>query len=87
MSAHKLALHDLGKAIAINPVGGDNYYLRGDCHSKLGNYEQVRARAFSCVGKCAHNSSLSSDDLIAPKSTRMFPFPPQYAYSLVCYRR
>ena len=40
-SAHKLALHDLGKAIAINPIGADNYYLRGDCHSKLGNYEQV----------------------------------------------
>lgn len=40
-TAHKLALHDLGKAIAINPVGADNYYLRGDCHSKLGNYEQV----------------------------------------------
>ena len=42
--AHKLALHDLGKAIAIHPVGADNYYLRGDCHSKLGNYEQVRMR-------------------------------------------
>lgn len=41
-AAHKLALHDLGKAIAINPIGADNYYLRGDCHSKLGNYEQVR---------------------------------------------
>ena len=46
--AHKLALHDLGKAIAIHPVGADNYYLRGDCHSKLGNYEQVRIRLERC---------------------------------------
>lgn len=45
LTAHKLALHDLGKAIAINPVGADNYYLRGDCHSKLGNYEQVSIAA------------------------------------------
>jgi len=49
-AAHKLALHDLGKAIAINPIGGDNYYLRGDCHSKLGNYEQVCISFFNrCI--------------------------------------
>jgi hypothetical protein len=30
-------------------VGGDNYYLRGDCHSKLGNYEQVRVHAIFLV--------------------------------------
>lgn len=40
--AHKLALMDLGKAIAINPSNPGNYFLRGDCHSKLGNYEQVQ---------------------------------------------
>jgi len=39
IQAHKLALLDLGKAIAINPTSADNYYLRGDCHCKLGNYE------------------------------------------------
>ena len=43
MQAHKLALSDLGKAIAINPSHADNFYLRGDCQSKLGNYEQVRS--------------------------------------------
>eukprot|EP01034_Spumella_vulgaris_P021885 gene21885-27961_t len=41
MQAHKLALSDLGKAIAINPSHADNYYLRGDCQCKLGNYEQA----------------------------------------------
>lgn len=38
--AHKLALMDLGKAIAINPSQAMNFYLRGDCHFRLGNYEQ-----------------------------------------------
>jgi hypothetical protein len=33
---------DLGKAVAINPSQPANFYLRGDCHLKLGNYEQVR---------------------------------------------
>jgi len=37
--AHKLALADLGRAIALNPDRPENYYLRGDCHAKLGNYE------------------------------------------------
>eukprot|EP00981_Chlorochromonas_danica_P004577 scaffold912_cov187-Ochromonas_danica.AAC.55 len=41
INAHKLALMDLGKAIAINPSNPGNYFLRGDCHSKLGNYEQA----------------------------------------------
>lgn len=39
--AHKLALQDLGRAIAINPLLADTYFVRGDCHSKLGNYEQA----------------------------------------------
>ena len=39
IQAHKLALHDFGKAIAINPANAENYYLRGDCHMKLGDYE------------------------------------------------
>jgi tetratricopeptide (TPR) repeat protein len=34
-------LIDLGKAIAIHPINAENYYLRGDCHMKLGNYEQA----------------------------------------------
>lgn len=42
-AAHKLALHDLGRAIATNPTHPDNYYLRGDCQCKLGNYEQALA--------------------------------------------
>jgi lipoprotein NlpI len=41
VQAHKLALMDLGKAIAINPSQPANFYLRGDCHLKLGNYEQA----------------------------------------------
>lgn len=32
---------DLGKAIAINPSNAGNYFLRGDCHCKLGDYEQA----------------------------------------------
>lgn len=41
IQAHKLALLDLGKAIAINPSHAENYFLRADCHVKLGNYEQA----------------------------------------------
>ena len=50
-SAHKLALGDFGKAIAINPSQANNYFLRGDCHSKMGNYEQVNnlSLAINCV--------------------------------------
>jgi hypothetical protein len=32
---------DLGRAISIHPSNAGNYFLRGDCHCKLGNYEQV----------------------------------------------
>jgi tetratricopeptide (TPR) repeat protein len=39
MKAHKLALHDLGRAVALNEDRAENYFLRGDCHAKLGNYE------------------------------------------------
>ena len=39
MKAHKLALNDLGRAVALNDSRAENYYLRGDCHAKLGNYE------------------------------------------------
>lgn len=41
VQAHKLALQDFGKAIAINPSNAENYFLRGDCHMKLGDYEQA----------------------------------------------
>ena len=41
IQAHKLALSDLGRAIALNESRAQNYYLRGDCLSKLGNYEMA----------------------------------------------
>lgn len=49
--AHKLALMDLGKAIAINPSQPANFYLRGDCQMKLGNYEQVNHFFFFIFAK------------------------------------
>lgn len=56
--AHKLALADLGKAIAINPAHAENYFLRADCHYKLGEYElavqdydQAEQKGF--VDRCA----------------------------------
>ncbi len=39
MQSYKLALNDLGRAIALNPRTAENFYLRGTCQSKLGNYE------------------------------------------------
>jgi tetratricopeptide (TPR) repeat protein len=39
IQAHSLALADLGRAVALDPERASNYFLRGDCHSKLGNYE------------------------------------------------
>ena len=39
IQAHTFALADLGRAVAMDPERAGNYYLRGDCHSKLGNYE------------------------------------------------
>lgn len=62
--AHKLALHDLGKAIAIHPVGADNYYLRGDCHSKLGNYEQVCMRLESYQSSIVYSTFNLISDLL-----------------------
>ena len=41
MHVHTLALHDLGRAIALNPERPENLYLRADCNAKLGNYEQA----------------------------------------------
>jgi tetratricopeptide (TPR) repeat protein len=41
LMAYKLALTDFGRALASNSDSAVNYYLRGDCHSKLGNYEQA----------------------------------------------
>jgi tetratricopeptide (TPR) repeat protein len=43
IQVHKLALIDLGRAIALDPSKAENYFLRGDCHSKLGSYEQALA--------------------------------------------
>ncbi len=43
MKAHKLALHDLGRAVALNDGRAENFFLRGDCHAKLGNYELALA--------------------------------------------
>jgi len=39
LQAYAPALVDLGRALALNPVNPMNYFLRADCHSKLGNYE------------------------------------------------
>lgn len=43
IQAHTFALADLGRAVAMDPHRASNYYLRGDCHSKLGNYEMAIA--------------------------------------------
>lgn len=37
--AHSFALTDFGRAVGLDPEKATNYYLRGDCHGKLGNYE------------------------------------------------
>jgi len=39
MHAHQLALQDFGRAIALNPDTPENFFLRGNCHAKLGNHE------------------------------------------------
>ena len=39
LQAYAPALIDLGRALALNPANPMNYFLRADCHSKLGNYE------------------------------------------------
>lgn len=39
LQAYSYALSDFGRSVAMNPDRAQNYYLRADCHSKLGNYE------------------------------------------------
>ena len=39
LKAYSYALSDFGRSVAMNPDRAQNYYLRADCHSKLGNYE------------------------------------------------
>ncbi len=39
--AFKLALPDFGRAINICSDRAQNYFFRGNCQSKLGNYELV----------------------------------------------
>jgi tetratricopeptide (TPR) repeat protein len=39
MHAHKFALSDLANAINLMPEKSENYFLRGDCHCRMGNYE------------------------------------------------
>jgi hypothetical protein len=41
---YKLAIVDLGRAAAMHPDRTENFFLKADCHGKLGNYEQVRVR-------------------------------------------
>ena len=41
IQAHKLALADLGNAIAMNPDRAELYFMRADCNCKLGNYENA----------------------------------------------
>lgn len=37
--AYKFALADFGRAICIDSTRPGNFYFRGNCHSKLGNFE------------------------------------------------
>lgn len=37
--AYKFALADFGRAICIDATRPGNFYFRGNCHSKLGNFE------------------------------------------------
>jgi len=39
LKSYKLALADFGRALGANIDSPKNYFLRGDCHFKLGNYE------------------------------------------------
>lgn len=39
--AYKIAVVDFGKAIALRPNRPENYYFRGSCQCKLGNFERV----------------------------------------------
>ena len=39
--AYKLALADFGRAICIDSKRPGNFYFRGNCHSKLGNFEMA----------------------------------------------
>ena len=39
--SYKLALHDFGRSILLSPSKPENYFLRADCHTKLGNYTQA----------------------------------------------
>jgi hypothetical protein len=39
--AYKIAVVDFGKAIALRPNRAENYYFRGSCQCKLGNFERV----------------------------------------------
>jgi tetratricopeptide (TPR) repeat protein len=41
IQAHKLALADLGRAVALNPDRPENFFLLADCHARLGNFEQA----------------------------------------------
>lgn len=46
--AYKIAVVDFGKAIALRPNRPENYYFRGSCHSKLGNFERVYIYIYFC---------------------------------------
>jgi tetratricopeptide (TPR) repeat protein len=37
--AYKFALQDFGRAVCIDSTRAGNFYFRGNCHSKLGNFE------------------------------------------------
>lgn len=40
-AAYKIAVVDFGKAIALRPNRAENYFFRGSCQCKLGNFERV----------------------------------------------
>lgn len=58
---------DLGKAIAINPSNAGNYFLRGDCHCKLGSYEQVNLRNLGNICFSPNMQALSDYNLAESK--------------------
>mmetsp|Transcript_7616 Transcript_7616/g.12820 ORF Transcript_7616/g.12820 Transcript_7616/m.12820 type:complete len:654 (+) Transcript_7616:383-2344(+) len=49
--AYKFALQDFGRAICIDSTRSGNFYFRGNCHSKLGNFE-LAIEDFALAEEC-----------------------------------
>jgi len=65
LRAYKYALSDLGRSLALNHDSSENYYLRADCHSKLGNYEQ----ALSDFIKAEHHGFVDKGALLSGRGS------------------